>query len=101
MTDADRLKYELIAAIRSVERRKHHFCQNPGRDFTRGRKQTMGGTITALIAMTGGTLQRELYQYAAAGNAEVSPSAFCQNRTKIKPEAFREVFRAFQCEMRR
>lgn len=95
MTSADRLKYNLIAAIRSVERRRHHFCQNPARDFTRDRKQTMGSTITALIVMTGGTLQRELYKYAAAGNVEISSSAFCQNRAKIKPEAFREVFRVF------
>lgn len=95
MTEADRLKDELIAAIRSVERRKHHFCQNPGKDFTRNRRQTMGETMLALMAMTGGTLQRELYQYAAEGNAEISPSAFCQSRAKIKPEAFHEVFRVF------
>ena len=83
MTEADRLKDELIAAIRSVERRKHHFCRNPAKDFTRDRKQTMGKTMLALMAMTGGTLQRELYKFAAAGNVEISSSAFCQSRAKI------------------
>ena len=94
-TPADELRDRLRAAISSVDRRKHHFAANPGIDFSRNRRQSMSETIATLIAMNGGTLQRELHKSAAAGNAEVSPSAFCQNRAKIKPEAFLEVFRVF------
>ena len=95
MTAAENIKSNLMAAIRYVETKKHRFTRNPGRDFTRNRKLGMGDTITALISMNGGTLQRELHKYAAAGGAEISPSAFCQSRAKIKPEAFAVVFHRF------
>lgn len=95
MTAAENIKSNLMAAIRYVETKKHRFTRNPGMDFTRNRKLGMGDTITALISMNGGTLQRELHKYAAAGGAEISPSAFCQSRAKIKPEAFAVVFHRF------
>ena len=60
MTAAENIKSNLMAAIRYVETKKHRFTRNPGMDFTRNRKLGMGDTITALISMNGGTLQREL-----------------------------------------
>lgn len=95
MENPDVLRGNLRAAIRYVEQNKGRFVSNPGKDFSRSRRISMGETITALISMNGGTLQRELHKYAAAGGAEISPSAFCQSRAKIKPKAFETVFHKF------
>lgn len=89
------IRRRLDTAIQYVDDKKEHFVTNPGKDFSRNRKLGMGDAIGLLISMSGGTLQRELYRYAAAGGVDISPSAFCQSRAKISPKAFETVFRRF------
>lgn len=89
------IRRRLDTAIQYVDDKKEHYVTNPGKDFSRNRKLGMGDAIGLLISMSGGTLQRELYRYAAAGGVDISPSAFCQSRAKISPKAFETVFRRF------
>lgn len=89
------MRQRLDAAIQYVVENKERYSSNPGVDFSRKRKLGMDDAIALLISMSGGTLQRELYKYAAAGGVDISPSAFCQSRAKISPKAFETVFRRF------
>lgn len=61
-------------------------------DFTRNRKLTMDKVIEILLSMKGGTLQKELYKFSKLNNMDIfSSSAFVQQRSKILPQAFKDI----------
>lgn len=91
MIYADEIRNKLDRAVRTIVREKVQYCKHPHADFTRNRKLTLQDTVKLLLTMSGGSLNKELYQ----AGVPVSPSAFCQSRAKISPKIFRDILAKF------
>jgi len=87
----DRLMSDIAAVADDIQR----YARRPGADFTRTRVLGAGDVIRALVCMGTGALEHELGGFLEAPRA-CTPSAFCQQRAKIDPEAFRRLLRLFQ-----
>ena len=93
-----KLKRILEQNIRDISKDVSAFVREPGRDFTRTRKLGFEDVMRFIISMGGQSINKELYAYSIANDRTEdipSASAFTQQRQKILPEAFYEVFRAF------
>lgn len=89
------IKHSLIDSVKNVASRIHLFVGDPEKDFTRKRKLPPETLITLILSMGGGSLANELLDHFKCTLNTPSPSAFVQQRAKIKPDAFEELFRIF------
>ena len=85
----------LMTEINKVSKDPKTFCFNPNRSFTRNRKISMKNVLTGIIGMGNGSLTNELIDLYKASPTLPTTSAFVQQRSKIKPEAFKAVFDGF------
>lgn len=74
---------------------KENYVKNPGADFTRIRKLSFEDTIKQILAMNGGSLKKELYDFKDSHKTNLTPSAFVQQRSKISSKAFKTIFEQF------
>ena len=86
----DRLMSDIAAVADDIQ----GYVRRPGADFTRMRKIGAGDVIRALVCMGTGTLGHELDGFLEAPRT-CTPSAFCQQRAKIEPEALRQLLLRF------
>lgn len=86
----DRLMSDIDAIADDIQ----DYVKRPGADFTRMRLIGAGDVIRALVCMGAGTLGHELGGFLEAPKA-CTPSAFCQQRAKIEPEALRQLLLRF------
>lgn len=70
------------------------YVKKAGTDFTRKRKLSMSDTIRTITCMHGGSLNKELYDMYKDSSL-ITPSAFVQQRNKIKLDAFKNLFYQF------
>ena len=89
------INQKLSKAIETVVENKELYTQKPTKDFTRNKKLTMYDMIYSLLSMTGGSLTSELFEYSKIKKISFSKSAFVQQRSKIRPEAFRDIAKYF------
>lgn len=73
------------------------YVKRAGTDFTRNRKLSMSDTIRTITCMHGGSLKKELYDFYK-DKTLMTASAFVQQRNKIKPDAFKNLFYRFNQE---
>ena len=83
---------DCIAKLASV---KWLYLNNPEKDFTRDRKITFEDFINICLQMEGGALQNELIKYFDFAQDTPTKSAFCQQRSKVSPEALECLFCLF------
>lgn len=95
MAFADHVKSLLLSDISSIAHNPHPFVNNPGRDFTRNRKISMQDLMEFYICMESGNLQHELLKYFYFRSDTATVSAFHQQRSKLKPEAFLSLLKQF------
>lgn len=88
---ADDAKRDLENAITYITDRRAEYVHNPDADFTRERKLNMRDTMSLLLSMDGGSLAKELYKHFEPRNISITPSAFVQQRSKIKSKAFYDL----------
>ncbi len=92
-------KQRLDSAIDTVltEPSKGVVC--PEKDFTRDRVFTLRKMVDIILGMGGQSLNKELYayfnKYGIVDERTAKKSAFVQQRAKIKPELFYDIFQAF------
>lgn len=91
----NKVKEILLSKIRQVAEHPHLYCVNPGRDFTRKRKLPFEQLLKGIIGMGGQSLPNELLDMYHYSSHTLSTSAFVQQRSKLKPEAFEDIFRTF------
>ena len=89
------IKNSLIDSVKNVASRIRLFAVDPEKDFTRCRKLPPETLITLILSMGGGSLANELLDHFKCKLNTPSPSAFVQQRAKIKSDAFEELFRIF------
>ena len=95
MDTPGKLVDRLMSDIDAVAADIHLYARRPGADFSRRRLMGAGDVIRALVCMGTGALGHELGAFPEAPRA-CTPSAFCQQRAKIDPEALRQLLLRFE-----
>lgn len=94
MDTPDGLVERLMSDIGAVAADVKRYAARPGADFTRRRQIGAGDLIGALVCMGAGPLGHELALPGAP--RAFSPSAFCQRRARLDPEALRQLLLRFR-----
>ena len=81
VTKAARKKYEL------------DLVYGPGKDFSRIRKLDLETLIKIIVFSSGKPIREELYDYFGYSTDTATSSAFVQQRSKLKPDAFEYVMK--------
>lgn len=74
---------------------KRLFSNQPKKDFTRNRKLPFEQIIKAILCMGGGSVANEMMDSFGFHEDLATTSAFVQQRSKIRPEAFEKLFDLF------
>ena len=90
-----KIKQKLTRTIKHLEQNKELFVTNQKTDFTRTRKLTFSDMMNMMLAMNGNSIYQELLDYFNYDVDTASTSAFIQARSKIQPEAFKQLFKQF------
>lgn len=93
--NAIQLKKILTDTINTICCNFQSFTRNPGKDFTRSRKISFRDVLMLFLCQEGGSLTTELFRYFRLNADIASESAFIQQRDKILPKAFIELFHKF------
>ncbi len=89
------MKQILMSEIRAISDRFNEFCVDSGKNFIRKRKLSFEAVVKSIIGMESKSLANELIDVFDASPDMPSASAFVQQRSKIKPLAFKAVFDGF------
>ena len=89
------VKKLLLSEIKSVADRFNEFRVESGKHFTRKRKLPFETVMKIIIGMESKSLTNQLINVFDANPDLPSASAFVQQRSKIKPDAFKAVFDGF------
>ena len=93
------VKKLLLKHIQDMEDHLQDFVKDPLRDFKRKRKLSFSDVIQLIISMECGSIRSELLKFFHYSPDIASPSAFVQQRSKLKPEAFRHLFYSFTADL--
>ncbi len=85
------VKKRLLQIISQMEENGGSYVKNPGRVFSRNRKLGFSKTVFFILCMEAQTLKKELLKFFNFGADAPSASAFCQQRAKIKIQAFYHI----------
>lgn len=90
------VKEKLNSLINDIANVSWLFCTDPGHSFIRSRKLDFANTMRLIIAMGGGTVNEEMMEFFRY-DLDLCPtqSAFNQQRSHIKFEAFQQLFQDF------
>lgn len=89
------VKRILMSQIDEVSKNQSQFAVNPDKDFIRNRKLSMKKIITSILGMGSKSLTNELIDLYGYSLNVPSKSAFVQQRTKLKPDALKQIFNGF------
>ncbi|NOQ42020.1 MAG: IS4/IS5 family transposase, partial [Desulfuromusa sp.] len=94
------VKNLLFTIINEMTLKKDEFVERPGIDFSRRRKFPFEEMITTILTMGGGSIDSELLERFGFTRNTASASAFVQQRSKLKPDSFRHLFRRLVEELK-
>ena len=89
------LKKLLLSEIKAVAEKSDNFCIDSSRNFSRKRKLPFETVVKTIIGMESKSLTNELIDVFDSKPDFPSASAFVQQRSKIKVEAFKAIFNGF------
>lgn len=95
MSKARKMKNTLNSAISDVITNASKYLSSSSKDFTRNRKLPLESVIKRVMSMSGQSLQKEMASFACENGTLASASAFSQQRDKINPRLFAEIFRHY------
>lgn len=90
-----RIKADLTSAINQISDQKELFVVDSRTDFTRRKKLDFPTMMRFILQIEGSTIRNEMTDFFRYKAGCPSPSAFCQQRLKMKPDAFYALFRCF------
>lgn len=93
------LKKLLLSEINFVSQRAEEFAVESGKHFTRKRKLPIDTLIKTIIGMESKSLTNELIDVFDSEPDMPSASAFVQQRSKIKADAFKSIFNGFTSKL--
>lgn len=89
------LKKTLLSMIEEIGVQPEKYAKNPGRDFTRRRSLTLPALMGLILTMDEKSAWKGLLGYFRNRVDAPSASAFVQQRKKLLPSAFSDLFRRF------
>lgn len=89
------IKKLLLSEIKRVSSTPARYAVNPKSSFTRNRKIPIQKLISTIIGMESKNLSNEVIDAYGACPDLPSVSAFVQQRSKLKPEAFQDILKEF------
>lgn len=89
------LKERLLSMIRAMGEYPERYAKEPGKDFTRRRSLTLPTLISLILTMNEKSMRKGLLRYFQNGIDTPSASAFVQQRKKLLPQAFEDLFHRF------
>lgn len=92
---AGKLRRVLFSMIREMGDSPERYAKNPGRDFTRLRTLTLPTLIYLILTMDGKSIWKGLLGHFGERTGTPSASAFVQQRQKLLPSAFEDLFHRF------
>ena len=95
MKESKRIKGALNKSIKTVCQSTNQYCRNPEKDFSRRKKLPMDKVIKTVLGFSSKSLTNELIDVFSGDTSIASASAFVQQRSKILPSAFEEIFKQF------
>ena len=95
MNQIKKIKSALFKSIKAVCESPNKYCRNPKKDFTRRKKLPMDKTIKTVLGFSSKSLTNEMTDIFSRDNEMPSVSAFVQQRAKILPLAFEDLFKQF------
>ncbi len=95
MNQIKKIKNALDKSIKAVCQSSREYCRNPEKDFTRRKKLPMDKVIKSVLGFSSKSLANELTDIFSGDTSIASVSALVQQRTKILPTAFEEIFKQF------
>lgn len=95
MYDPKKVKNKLISIIHELSLHREDYVRNPQKDYTRNRTITFEKAMSCTISMGTGSTTRELIRFFDYSCDTPSASAFIQQRSKLKINAFETVFHKF------
>lgn len=95
MKESKRIRTALNKSIKTVCQSKNQYCLNPEKDFSRRKKLPMDKVIKTVLGFSSKSLTNELIDVFSGDTSIASASAFVQQRSKILPSAFEEIFKQF------
>ncbi|MCR4586148.1 MAG: IS4 family transposase [Lachnospiraceae bacterium] len=90
---------QLYKCISDVVDHIHDYTLSPS-DFTRSRKLPAAELIRFLLNMEGNSLSAEIFNSFPEIKSRMTASAFVQQRTKLKPEALKELLSQYNSSMK-
>ena len=94
------LKRKLLDTICQMREELSKYTADPKRDFTRNRKLPFETLCRTILSMSGQSLNVELQRQFHYDPTAATTSAFVQQRGKLLPTAFEEIFRRFTYQNR-
>lgn len=92
------LKSTLLELVRGLRDNPKDHIKNPDRDFIRNRKLPFEKIVFSLLGMEGNSLTNELLRQSGCSADTVTSAAFVQQRAKLLPTAFENLFHNFVCK---
>lgn len=89
----------LLNTIEKISKNPSLFVKNPGKDFTRKRKLDFDTFMKLTLGMSGRSMNKELLDFFDFSTNTPSNSAYCQQRSKVLPEAFEFLYHEFTSKL--
>lgn len=89
------LKQTLFSLVDEMEKESFLHVKDPAHDFVRNRKLSFSKTMKIILSMGGDNLRNEILSHFNFKAEAITTSAFCQQRSKIKYQAFETLFHRF------
>lgn len=89
------IKKTLLKCIDNLSATPELYAKNPKKDFTRNRKLPFSQVVKIFLSMSGKSIRGELIDFFDLKPTTPTPSAFVQQRDKIKSSAFEVLFHNF------
>lgn len=86
---------DLNKIIQDHSARISEFVKNPDKDFTRNRKLGAETFMKVMLNMSGGSLNKEMFNAFPIKEERPSASAFEQQKAKVKPELFKSILNEY------
>lgn len=99
MKEIKKIKSALNKSIKSVCKSKDKYCINPEKDFTRNSKLPMNKVIRTVLGFSSKSLNNEMIDIFVGDKSMATVSALVQQRAKILPSAFEDIFKTFTKSM--
>ena len=88
------LRRNLFDSIDQILLNKASYVKNPT-DHSRTRKLSFKTIINSILQMSGGSINNELLSFFNCSDTTPTAAAFVQQRSKILPTAFEDIFKFF------